>query len=278
MGEEKATNSDVEDKRSAFYRWRLKWMPFANLTVLGIAIYGLLQLPNVEVSIIEPLTSASVSESSSAPMVPTPFTLRVNIDKTLGCDFKPSSIKAIATSEDGSVIELDGSAKNDREWVAKNVSLPLGEYRLEASVDADCGEPEIVSDSIKMNVVCIPLTAEKARVKGDACGEYVADSCGGYVKLDSCADYGANDPRITNEKLSCSQSGYYVGKSVSEYVTDDGAGHYFTALKCGSENNKDCYELPSTPGACKYSKSPEEFGFYGSKDDSSFHKCRIECG
>jgi hypothetical protein len=273
MTEEKNT----KNKPGAFYKWRLKWMPFANLSVMGIAVYGLFQLPFVELNIVEPYASASISESSSVPTVANPFTLRVNIEKTMGCDFTPSTIKAVVKSADGLVIEIDDITQDDKGWLASNIDVPLGEYLLEVSVEANCWEPEIVSDSMHINVVCVPLTVAKAKANGDVCGEHVADHCGGYVKLDSCENYGVNDPRVINEKLNCSQSGYYVGKSASKSAPDGGAGNYYTALQCGSENNSDCYDLPSAPGMCRYSKSPEDIGFYGSKDDSSFHKCKVEC-
>ena len=277
MGEEKEQGSGRKDKPGAFRKFRLKWMPFANLSVIGTAVIILVQLPHVDVTIIEPATTAAITAPASVIEVANPFALRVNIEKTLGCDFNPSTIKVVAKSGDGKEIAINNMAPEHNYWKANSIELPLGEYEVDVSVPANCWGPVVFSDSIKLSVVCVPLTAITAKSSGDVCGEYVADNCGGYVKLDSCENFGKNDPRLNHEKMNCSRTGYYVGKSVVKYEDSGGSGNYFTALKCDSGNNKDCYELPSAPGECRYSKSPENFAFYGSQDDASFHKCRIEC-
>lgn len=279
MSKEEGVGSGKNGKRSSFYQFRLKWMPFANLAVIVIAIAILFQLPHVKLTIVEPSDIPSSSKNSSSVLgVTNPFNLRMDIQKTLGCDFYPKTLKAVAKSVDGSIIPIDDIERDKNEWIARDVNLPLGEYQLSASVNADCGKAKTVSDTVRVNVICIPLTAEKARANGDVCGEYVPDGCGSYVKLGSCLNYGASDPRILNKKLNCSQTGFYVGKSISKYIKDNETEYYYTALKCGSGTNKDCYGLPLSNGSCRYSSTPEDLDFYGSKDDPSFHKCRIQCG
>jgi hypothetical protein len=277
VAKREGVDSNKNKKRSSFYQFRLKWMPFANLAIIVVAIVLLLKLPHVKLTIIEPSDISSSSHSSSVLKVTNPFNLRLGIQKTLGCEFNPQTLKAEAKSASGSTIPIDDVEQDKNEWIARDINLPLGEYQLSASLNVDCGRPKTVSDSVRINVVCIPLTAEKARANGDVCGNYVLDGCGAYVKLDSCQHYGSNDQRIINKKLNCKQTGYYVGKSISQYIKGNKTEYYYTALKCGSGNNKDCYKLPSSPGSCRYSSSPEELGFYGNKDDTSFHKCRIEC-
>lgn len=260
---------------SAFYRFRLKWMPFANLAIIGVAILVLLQLPYAEVHIIEPPASPTAT-GSTITEVGSPFTLRVYIDNTIGCDYQADSLRVVATAADGIAIPIQNLVLEGKEWVASNVNLPLGQYQLAVSVMAEC-EADAVAKVMNIVVACRPLTVAQAKVQGDVCGEYVADNCGGYVKLPSCIDFGVGDMRVNNPNLNCKQTGYYVGRSALTYVENGETRHYFAALKCGSGNNKECYEQPTANGSCKSSKSPEEFTYYGSKDDPAFHKCRIEC-
>ena len=277
MAKEEKVDSKKGNQRSSFYRFRLKWMPFANLAIIIAAIVILFQLPHVKLMIVEPSDISQSSDSSSVLAVTNPFNLRMDIQKTLGCSFNPQTLKAVAKQVNGSTIAISNIEKDKNEWIARDINLPLGEYQLDASLNVDCGKAKTVSDSVRINVICIPLTAEKARANGDVCGDYVPDGCGSFVKMDSCINFGSNDQRINNKKLNCSQTGFYVGKSISKYIKDNKTEYYYTALKCGSGNNKDCYKLPSSPDTCRYSSSPEDFNFYGSKVDPSFHKCRIEC-
>lgn len=277
MKVKEGSDTKKNNKQNPFNQFRRKWMPFSNLAIIGIAIFVLYQLPHVKLMIIEPSDISPSTDSSLVLEVTNPFNLRMGIQKTLGCDFHPQTLKALATTKNGLAIKIGDIMRDKNEWIARDVNLPLGEYRVDVSLKVDCGKPETVSDSVRINVVCIPLTAEKARANGDVCGDYVPNGCGAYVKLDSCLNYGSNDQRINNEKLNCSQTGYYVGKSVSKFIKGDKAEYYYTALKCGSGNNNECYKLPSSPDTCRYSSDPEELGFYGNKEDPSFHKCRIEC-
>jgi len=144
------------------------------------------------------------------------------------------------------------------------------------SVKVHC-ESEAITKEMSIKVVCRPLTLNQAKAQGDVCGEYVPDNCGGYVSLPSCKDFGTNDPRIRKIELNCKQTGFYVGQSTSTYVEGGETRHYYTALKCGSGNNTECYQLPAGSGSCKTSKSPELFSYYGDKGDPAFHRCRIEC-
>lgn len=257
---------------SAFYRFRLKWMPFANLTVIAVGIFIILQLPYLHVHILEP----AETPASSRVEVGSSFNLRVFIEESLGCGYEPSSLRVVAKPTQGEEILIGNLVQDYKHWVASNINLPWGEYQLTVSVQADC-EEQAVTDTLNIAVVCKPLTVAQAKLQGDLCGEYVSDNCGGYVKLPSCSDFGNKDPRLNNPNLNCKQTGYYVGKSALTYEADGKTHYYFAALKCDSENDTECYKSTSNTGSCITSKTPEAFDFYGSKEDPAFHKCRIEC-
>lgn len=259
---------------SPFYRFRLKWMPFTNLIIIGIGLFVLVQLPHANVRIIEPETS--FADPPVKTEVGSPFNLRVHIDHTVGCDYEPSTLHAIATQVNGTAIPIENLVQDHKNWVARDVKLPLGEYQLTVSVQVHC-ETDSIKKEMSINVICRPLTVAQAKAQGDACGEYVPDNCGGYVSLPSCQDFGANDLRINNPKLNCNQTGYYVGQTALTYFEGGETRQYYAALKCGSGNNTECYQQPSASGSCKTSKLPEGLTYYGNKDDPAFHRCRIEC-
>lgn len=206
MAKEEKVDSKKDNQRSSFYRFRLKWMPFANLAIIIAAIVILFQLPHVKLMIVEPSDISQSSDSSSVLEVTNPFNLRMDIRKTLGCSFYPQTLKAVAKQVNGSTIAISNIETDKNEWIARDINLPLGEYQLDASLNVNCGKAKTVSDSVRINVICIPLTAEKARANGDVCGDYVPDGCGSFVKMDSCLNYGSNDQRINNKKLNCSQT------------------------------------------------------------------------
>lgn len=259
---------------SAFRRFRLKWMPFANLAVIGIALLAVFQLPHANLRIIEPV--ASPVPPSTTTEISGPFNLRLHVDHTVGCDYEPSTFRVVATPSSGAPIPIDNLVLDHKSWVASDIKLPLGEYRLAISVQVHC-ESEDIKKEMNIKVICRPLTVAQAKAQGDACGEYVSDNCGGFVSLPSCRDFGANDLRIKKQETNCKQTGFYVGQSTLTYVEGGETRHYFAALKCGSGNDTDCYQPPASSGSCKTSKSPEIFSYYGDKKDPAFHRCRIEC-